>query len=827
LLRKALLGFALALVAMLFAVPAAPAAVYPPDYSTPNQAWNVLPPGEQGTNPPGANSFSQIPLYDGLTVKFDTVTDADLPFYFKKNVFGLGGESPTSTFSPPGHPGLVIERDAKGVAHITAGTRADAMFGTGYVTVQDRVLLMEALRGPARLAAIDAPGYDPFQIAGSGRTFTPSPQTEAFLSNQISLLQAEGPEGVQAVQDVDDYLAGINAARTAASVPGPAWTRNDVLAVGALLAARFGRGGGDEARRSEFLSGLEDRLGRGRGKNVFDDLRGQNDREAQVTITDGKKFKLGDDARRTGGNTILDAGSLGASATSAAEVNQSSTPQSSNALLIGSQLSASGNPLMVAGPQVGYAYPELLMEYDVHGGGVDARGTSFPGSAPYVELGRGPDFSWSATSSGTDIIDQFAEELCDGSDTKYLYRGDCIDMTDFNAGTLGPGPGPPAGPVDFKETVHGPVSGYATAEGDPVAVSNKRSTRGREAVSLLGFKEFNDTVDSANSFVDAASKIELSFNWFYTDKDDIALFSSGRVPIRHGGVNLGLPTNGTGQYEWRGFVKAQDHPQTISPSGGKIINWNNKPAPDWTAADDEWSYGSVHRSELLTRAVNRESVPLTLGSLTNAMNYAATQDLRNEVLEPTIKRVLDTGPAPTPREQQMLDQLDLWHSQGSSRLDRDLDGFIDAPGAAIMDTAFTGMANAVMGPVLGPQLNELASLNGRSNDANIGGSSYGSGWYGYIDKDLRTLLGDQVTDKFHTRFCGGGSLAACRESLWAAMKAAGDELSDTFGTDDPSQWFSIGASERIRFPPLPVFLASMRWTNRPTYQQVISYNDHR
>ena len=85
------------------------------------------------------------------------------------------------------------------------------------------------------------------------------------------------------------------------------------------------------------------------------------------------------------------------------------------------------------------------------------------------------------------------------------------------------------------------------------------------------------------------SKIELTFNWFYADNENIALFSSGRVPVRAAGVDLGLPTIGTGGYEWSGFYTAAQHPQAVNPSGGRILNWNNKPAAGWTAADDEWA----------------------------------------------------------------------------------------------------------------------------------------------------------------------------------------------------------------------------------------------
>ena len=91
----------------------------------------------------------------------------------------------------------------------------------------------------------------------------------------------------------------------------------------------------------------------------------------------------------------------------------------------------------MAGPQVGYFYPRALYEVDVHGGGIDARGVDVPGlRARTCELGRGEDYSWSATSAGNDIIDIFVETLC-GDDTHYLFEGECREMTTFDAGTVG------------------------------------------------------------------------------------------------------------------------------------------------------------------------------------------------------------------------------------------------------------------------------------------------------------------------------------------------------------------------------------------------------
>ena len=246
---------------------------------------------------------------------------------------------------------------------------------------------------------------------------------------------------------------------------------------------------------------------------------------------------------------------------------------------------------------------------------------------------------------------------------------------------------------------------------------------------------------------------------------------------------------------------------------------------DGRPADDTWSYGSVHRNDLLEAAVSIGPAH-TLASTVAAMNYAATQDLRMAQAFRGIDAVLRTGAAPSARAQQMYDLLLDWRRQGSSRLDVDLNGFIDHAGAAILDKAWPKLADAVMSPVLGPELDDLASLMGRDNAANNQGSAYISGWYGYVEKDLRRLAGKPVADPYQTRFCGKGVLSTCRDSLWAALEQAGAELETELGSPDPATWRRDATGERIRFQP-GLLTTTMRWTNRPTFQQAISYDSHR
>ena len=126
--------------------------------------------------------------------------------------------------------------------------------------------------------------------------------------------------------------------------------------------------------------------------------------------------------------------------------------------------------------------------------------------------------------------------------------------------------------------------------------------------------------------------------------------------------------------------------------------------------------------------------------------------------------------------------------------------------------------------MLGSLTDDLKQLAPISNDANSSGSSYGCGWYSYVDKDLRSLLGDKVTSPYSTKFCGSGRRRGVRRAVWQSLDAAGAELAAAQGSD-PSAWRADATKERIRFAGF--IPDTMRWTNRPTFQQVVVFRSHR
>ena len=513
----------------------------------------------------------------------------------------------------------------------------------------------------------------------------------------------------------------------------------------------------------------------------------------------------------------------------------------SNALLVGASRSATGHPLAVMGPQLGYFYPEIVMQIDLHGGGIDAEGVA-PPTEPYVLIGRGKGFAWSLTSATSQNTEQFLSKLCnpDGSpatrgSASYVYKGRCVAMTSFNAGVLGAGGSTPAENVVYHQTIYGPVNGTVLVHGAPYAISNLRSTRGREPMSALALADLNDgQVRSPHTFLKAASEFETTFNWFYVDAKNIAYYSSGRLPVNARGTNPDLPTLGNGQYSWHGFLTPGQHPQAVNPASGLIVNWNNKPAPGWGAADDNYGLGAVHRVQLFNGFKRTGN---TLANVVSIMNRAATQDLRAVASgrsSPGAGRrpgAVAAGPAggqprqrvggrrgePTRHDGQRPDHRPR-RGGARHRLAR-AGRRRPRAGAGGGDP---GQARGGGARRPGPRRRHRCPGHMQGNH----GSSFESAWYGYVNKDLRSELG-RSRQAAHSA-AGIAATATWRPaaaSLWAAVQAAATSWPRR-RAPTRTRWHSNATAERITFLP-GLIPFTMRWTNRSTFQQAISFGSSR
>lgn len=867
---------------------------------------DVLPPGTNGRanlvelaaflasgrRPP--HNDDQRAMYTRLLSATPGVTPDDLGALFKDQSFGVAPGDEARSYSP--RAGLTIVRDrAFGVPHVYATTREAAIFGLGYVAAEDRLFLMDVLRHSGRGQLSSFAGGAAGNRRMDEEQWRQAPYTDADLQLQADRLDdLYGEEGRRVQSDLAEYVAGVNAYIGEAKLdvtrmpgeyaaigrplgPDP-WKVSDVIATAALVGAIFGKGGGEELRQMQLRRSFVARFGSRRGKRLWREWAAYEDPDAPTTVR-RRRFPYQTPPRRParGALALADQGSLRTTPVIAGESDPPPSGASaidglldgllpgkggqramSNALLVSGKESASGRPLAVFGPQTGYFSPQILMEQDVHAPGIDARGASFAGVNLYVQLGRGPDYAFSATSAGQDITDTFALELCEPDGGKpaldsshYRFRGACLPIEVLErrnrwAPTLADAT--PAGSQTLRaeRTRLGLVTARATIKGKPVVYTRLRSTYMHEFDSARGFSDFNDParMRGARDFQRAASKIGYTFNWLYADDRDIAYFNSGANPQRARGVDGQLPVHA--RHEWRGYDPDQmtaaytsfgKHPQTINGQPF-LTSWNNKQARGYAAADTSL-FSSVFRSQMLDQEIRARIAGrrrITLAGLVEAMGEAATTDLRAEHVLPLALAVIGTPSDPKlaaavamPRD---------WVASGSHRRDRDGDGrYEHAEAIRILDAFWPLWMRAQFEPSLGRELlHELAAAHGLDNEPNNDGahlgSAYQTGWYGYAAKDLRRVLRRKVAAPYSKRYCGGGRRSRCRTRLRDALSRALDVKPQTLYADDACAKAGK-AGDQACFDAIAfrstggVTQPMIGWQNRPTYQMAVEVQGHR
>ena len=896
LLKILLAATALALTALASIAAAAQAAPSPYGTNDAGGFRNVLPAGEAGVDntadlaayeatgkiPPHFND--QLPLYANLVYADPKLTDSQVPTYFKDATFGVrGGDlGKTEQPDPTHHPGLTILRDASyDVPHIYGATRADVMFGTGYAAAEDRLFLIDALRHTARAQLASFAGGSPGNRQMDETQWSIAPYSEQDLQSQIDAApKLYGAVGTEIISDAQAYIDGINAYINAthlnplllpseyvatAQMPQP-WKLTDVIAEASLIGGIFGKGGGNEVHSALALQALERRFGRKAGKNAWRDFREANDPEAPTTIlhhrfpyeTTNPFSKRGlalPDPRSVSFPLVGSPSAGGAADTSGAgplanfgaKLKQAlaGPTHASNWELVAARHSATGHPLAVMGPQVGYYVPQILMEEDLHGPGIDARGASFPGVNQYVELGHGRDYAWSATTSTSDNIDTFAEVLC-GDAYHYLYRGRCLPMeklvqNDSWHPTLADST--PAGTETLTayRTVHGIVYARGRVHGKPVAFVHARSTYFHEADSALGFAQLNDpgAIHDPASFQRAVSNINFLFNWSYVDSKHISYYMSGWMPQRARGTSPDFPILGTGAFDWKGYNPTTHtaqwlpfgrHPHTTDPD--YLVSWNNKQAPGWAAADDKWDYGAVFRSQMIENGVKRGIAhrhKMRISQLVQAMDEPATQDLRAVKLMPILLRAL--GKPRSGRLRSAIGELRAWARAGGHRRDLGRSGH-DAytPAIELMDAWWPKLLQAEFGPTLGSRA--FSSVRAMTY---FGINDFDDGWFSYPSKDLRRLFAPHSEKKrarYSRIYCGNlprhrfkerRLRARCRTALRRSLSAAlSVSPRQTYGSVCPSDPEPACADRDTFTYASAIHIPAFPYQNRPTFQQVVT-----
>ncbi|MFG2131140.1 penicillin acylase family protein [Streptomyces sp. NPDC048751] len=871
------------------------------------QCSDILPPGQNGnatlaqvllnqafgTQPEHADD--QLGPYANLAKGYSTLTNATINTFFNDASFGVPADQVASTLKPANRSDVTIVRDKKtGVPHITGTTRYGTEFGAGYAAAQDRLWLMDVFRHVGRGQLTAFAGGAPSNQGLEQQFWRNAPYTEADLQAQIdNAIATNGARGQQALDDAKAYLDGINsyidASDSGRYFPGEYvltghkdsitnagtidhFKITDLVALGSVIGALFGSGGGGEVNNAISLLAAQEKYGVTEGTKVWESFRERNDAEAVLTVHNGESFPYATRPDNPQGEALPDPGSVveeplvydrtGSAATSTATTASSSAAKTaltsakrgmSNALVVSGKSTASGHPVAVFGPQTGYFAPQLLLLQEIQGPGISARGASFAGLSMYVELGRGQDYSWSATTSGQDIIDTYAVELCQ-DDYHYVYRGTCTAMDKVerqNAWKPTTADGTAAGSYTMRvwRTKYGPVAYRATVGGKKVAYTTLRSSYLHEADSIIGFQMLNDPdyVKSPQTFQSAVQHINYTFNWFYADSQHTAYYNSGDNPVRANGVDAEFPVWAQPAYEWRGwnpttntadYTPASAHPNSIDQD--YYISWNNKQAKDYTTAS--WGDGSVHRGNLLEDRVKKlvAAGGVTRASLTKAMADAATVDLRAEDVLPDLLKVVGSSTVTDSTAAAAVSKLQTWLSAGGKRTETTAGSkkYADADAIRILDAWWPLLVKSEFEPGLGTDLYTAFTNNlpvdeapsaGHGPTGSHAGSSFQYGWWSYVDKDIRSVLGESVQGPLGRKYCGGGTLSACRDILISTLKeAAGKTAAQVYPGDDQcsagDQWCADSIVQRTLGG---IKHGKISWQNRPTFQQVVEFTSHR
>ena len=284
--------------------------------------------------------------------------------------------------------------------------------------------------------------------------------------------------------------------------------------------------------------------------------------------------------------------------------------QGSNGIAIAPGLTANGHSLLLINPHTSWYFrSELQMSSDE---GLDAYGAATWGQF-FIYQGFNPHIGWMHTSSGVDVVDEFAEKIEEHGNTRCSrYGGACNPLG--------------VRPVTIRYRLPNGKLGsrsfttYFTHHGPIVAAENGRwisfSMMNRPVEALQQSYLRTKATDFASFMQVAQLKANSSNNTLFADdKGEIAYLHPQFVPRRDNRFDFTKPVDGSNPAtDWGSLHSLPELPNVVNPPNGWVDNNNNAP---WSAAGafspnpknypaymDMYgeNYRGVHALQLLSRS---------------------------------------------------------------------------------------------------------------------------------------------------------------------------------------------------------------------------------
>jgi penicillin amidase len=482
-------------------------------------------------------------------------------------------------------PATVL-RDEHGVPHIAAATQDDLFVAQGYVTAQDRLWQMDALRRNANGELAEVLGGSLVAHDKMQRVLQMRASAQRIYANLDPADRAR----------IDDYARGVNlfVAQHRDSLPAEfrllhyrptPWTGADSISIGAVMMAETLDDHWDvKLAREEIAAKLHNPkleadlypVGAWRDHpptGMLVDLSQPHPQPAHKPDSDDD-----DDDRSQASAAPQTSGNLSAlRASLGMQSCRGCTPGSNNWVIAGTH-TASGKPLLSNDMHLGITVPNIWYMADLSAPGFHAEGVTIPG-VPFVIAGHNEHVAWGYTALYADVQDLYLEKL-DGKDNYYqapsgaepgVWKPLTVDQEVIHVR------GGKDVVVEVQSTAHGPLlNPLFNRDIHPFTLKWTLYDP-----SLKGLPIYQ--LDVASSCAEATAALG-KWNWptlnvvYSDDQGHIAYHAVGSVPVRPAGLQ-GVPIQ-DGAHEWQGYIPFEQMPNALDPPSGFLATANSRVTTD-------------------------------------------------------------------------------------------------------------------------------------------------------------------------------------------------------------------------------------------------------
>jgi penicillin amidase len=429
-----------------------------------------------------------------------------------------------------------VERDARGVPHITAPTVEDALFAQGYVTAQDRLWQMDAIRRRAAGELSEIAGRAALESDTTARKLRLrriAEDSALRLNPQDRALLGAYARGVN--HFIRTHHGRYSPEFQLLSYAPRPWRISDTLLVGLEMYRTLTTTWDDDLLRFQMLEG-------GQPEKV----------RALFPPRSGEEILPG-----------------------------------SNAWAISGRHTASGKPILANDPHLPFTNPATWHMAHLKAPGLNVAGATLPG-VPGIISGHNEFIAWGITNLGYDVQDLYLEQI-DLRTGRYSHKAEVLQARAENEWVAVRGEKPV--PMVAWVTIHGPV--FTTVGRHAFTLKWTAAEHGLSSYAILD-------INRARNWQEFRAALRRfsgpGQNFVYADREgNIGYQATGWLPVRKG-FDGSFPLDGaSGLNEWEGIIPFEELPSSLNPPSGRIVSANQNVFPENLPYEVSGQFASHYR----------------------------------------------------------------------------------------------------------------------------------------------------------------------------------------------------------------------------------------